>query len=296
MKFPARWFKQNLWAVFLFHQIFIFITAVSFLSVVRRITGRTIHLGRDPVGVIDGFALIILSAAVIVLTLILYRWIKGKDAPSLGIALSPRRLLELLIGLIIGFAFAILPWVNALLNETATIADRIGAHFDNYSIVRILAVAFFLLLIQGIVEEVANRAFPMRLWGHRSLAFRLIVPSIFFAAIHLADEQLSFERLFILLAAGIIQGFAYALTGNIWFTSGVHTGANYATFSISGLWHAGAIISIAGQPAFPNWLAVIVMLVLFSLTFGLLWHYKPTFIALSSDERINGREAETAAF
>ena len=230
MRFLAKRLKQNLWAVFLLHQIFIFITAMTFLSAVRRISGRTIHLGRDPIGFIDGFALMILSVAVIVLTLFLYRWTKGNDAPALGIALSPRRLIELFVGLLIGFAFAILPWANALLSGTATIADRIGAHFDNYSIIFILAAAFFLLLIQGIVEEVANRAFPMRLWAHRSLIFRLLVPSIFFAAIHLADEQISFERIGILLAAGIIQSLAYALTGNVWFTSGVHTGANYATF------------------------------------------------------------------
>ena len=275
MKFPAAWLKQNLWAVFLLHQIFIFITAISFLSVVRRVTGRTIHLGRDPIGVLDGIALIILSVSVIALTQALYRRIKEEDAPSLGIRLSPRRLIELTVGLIIGFAFAILPWVIAVLSGTAAITDRIGAHFDNYLTARILAAAFFLLLLQGAVEEVANRAFPMRLWNHRSLLFRLLIPSIFFALIHLADEQFSFERTGILLAAGVIQSLAYALTGNIWFASGVHTGANYAVFSISGLWHAGAVVNVAGEPAFPNWIVVTIMLVFFSLTFGLLRRYKP---------------------
>lgn len=278
MKFLAKWLKQNLWAVFLLHQIFIFITAISFLSVVRRATGRTIHLGRDPIGVVDGIALIILSVSVIALTQALYRWVKGKDAPLLGIRLSPRRLIELIVGLTVGFAFAILPWMSALLSGTATITDRIGAHFDNYLIARILAAAFFLLLLQGIVEEVANRAFPMQIWEHRSLLFRLLVPSIFFAVIHLADEQFSFERIGILLAAGVIQSLAYALTGDVWFTSGVHAGANYATFSISGLWHAGAVVSVAGEPAFPNWIVVMIMLVLFSLIFGLLRRYKPTLL------------------
>ena len=270
MEALATWLKQHLWAAFLAHQTGIFILALGFLSSVRRITGRTIHLGRDPIGLGDGAALVVLSITVILLTRVFYRWVKGDNAPSLGIALTPRRLLDLLIGIFIGSAFAIAPWINALLRGTASIHDRINTHFDNSSMARILTVAIFLLLLQGIMEETVNRAFPMRLWEHRSLAFRTVVPSIFFAAIHLADEQFSFERIGVLFMAGIVQSIAYALTGNIWLTSGVHTGANLASFSISGLWHAGAIVSVIGQPTIPNWVTVMIMLIVFSSTFALL--------------------------
>ena len=78
------------------------------------------------------------------------------------------------------------------------------------------------------MEETANRAFPMRLWQHRSLLFRVLVPSIFFAAIHFAGEEVSFERSGVLLIAGITSSLAYALTGNIWLASGLHAGANIA--------------------------------------------------------------------
>jgi membrane protease YdiL (CAAX protease family) len=265
--FPTR-LERHLWAAFLTQQAGIFLLALVFLSSVRRITGRTIHLGRDPIGLGDGAALIVLSIAVILLTRLFYLWIKGENATPLGIALSPRRFLDLIIGTLTGFTFAITPWANALLRGTASIYDRITSHFDSFTVARILTVAFCLLLLQSIMEETANRAFPMRLWEHRSLAFRLIVPSIFFAALHLADEQFSLERVSILLMAGIVQSIAYALTGNIWLTSGVHTGANLATFSISGLWHAGAILSVRGQPTIPNWVTVMLMLVLFSALFA----------------------------
>ena len=270
----VRWLKHHLWGAFLAHQIVVFILALIFLSIVRRVTGRTIHLGKDPVGLVDGAVLVVLSIAVILLTRVFYRWLKGANAPSLGIALTPRRALDLLIGILIGFAFAIAPWVNALLQGTASVYDRIDRHFDNLSVARILAVAFFLLLLQGIMEETAHRAFPMRLWEHRSLAFRIIVPSSFFAAIHLADEHFSFERMGVLFMAGLVQSIAYALTGNVWLTSGVHTGANLATFSVSGLWYAGAVVSVRGQPTIPNWITVMVMLAVFSATFAWLRWYK----------------------
>ena len=119
------------------------------------------------------------------------------------------------------------------------------------------------------MEETANRAFPMRLWERRSHWFRLLVPSVFFAVIHLADEQFSFERFSILLVAAVVQGLAYALTGNIWLTSGVHAGANWAAFSVSGLWHAGAVVSVTGQPSIPNWMSVMLALTVFSMAFVL---------------------------
>jgi membrane protease YdiL (CAAX protease family) len=264
MEALATWFRKHLWAAFLAHQAGLFIIAIVFLSSVRRITGRTIHLGKDPIGLGDGAALVVLSIAVILLTRVFYRWIKKDNAPSLGISLTPRRSLDLLIGILIGVAFVIAPWVSALWRGTASIYDRINAHFDTFSVVRILTVAFVMLLLQGIMEETTSRAFPMRLWEHRSLAFRVIVPSIFFVAIHLVSEPFSLERIGILFMAGILQSIAYALTGNIWLASGLHAGANFAGFSISGLWHAGAVVALVGQPTIPNWAAGMIMLALFS--------------------------------
>lgn len=270
MKALGTWLKQHLWGAFLAHQFGLFILAILFLYLVRRITGRNIHLGRDPIGIVDGAALILLSIAVILLTRVFYRWIKGDDALSLGIALTPRRTMDLFIGLLIGFAFIISPWLSAILRGTASIHDSISAHFDGFAIGRILTLAFLLLLLQGVMEETVNRAFPMRLWEHRSLIFRIIVPSVFFAVIHLADEQFGFERVGVLFMAGIVQSIAYDLTGNIWLTSGLHVGANLALFSISGLWHAGAIVSLTGEPTIPNWIMIVIMLFVFSIIFVLV--------------------------
>ncbi len=269
MKVVLNWLRKNLWAVFLFHQLAIFLSALGFLFAVRAIAGRNIHLGQDPVGWVDGVGLVILSAAVIAFTVWLYRWAKGADAPPLGIAFSFRRFVESLVGLVIGFGFIFLPWAItgaiALGSGSAVITERVESSFGAFGIV---AAGFFLLFIQAITEETANRAFPIRLWQDRSLLFRVIVPSIFFVAVHLVSEPFSLERAAVLLMAGILQSFAYLITGNIWFGTGIHTGANYALFSISGLWHAGALVRLEGQPAFPNWLAVLIMMVAMGVLYG----------------------------
>lgn len=262
-----EFFRRRLWAAFLLLQALIFVIAFGFLNLVRKISGRTIHGGRDPIGLVDGIGLILLSFGVIAFTIFFYRWIKDEDAPALGIEISFRRFIELLIGLLIGLAFVILPYLIGYLNGTMFVADRITAHFDNFQIVQLVAIAFFLLLLSGVMEETTNRAFPIRLWEHRSLLFRILVPSVFFALLHLADEGFSYERMAILIVAGITLSLAYLLTGNIWFASGMHTGANFASFSVTGLWHAGAIVALTGESAFPNWIAGVLMLVLMSVLF-----------------------------
>src|SRR5262249_40498475 len=116
--------------------------------------------------------------------------------------------------------------------------------------------------------------------------FRVLIPSLFFAVIHLADEEFHAGRIFILMMSGILQSFAYLLTGNIWFTSGVHTGANFAAFSVTGLWHAGGVVALGGMPAYPNWVAVMLLMAMLGVAYFLGRWYK---IDLDSEVRTAGK-------
>ena len=251
--------RRNLWAVFLAHQALLFATAAGFLYSFRTLTGRDVHLGREPPGALGAAALSALSLAVIVLTWALYRWVRAEDSRPLGIKPSARRAAELLVGAAVGFALAAWPWALALAAGRAGVRDSVGAHFGGFEAARVVAVGVSLLLLSAFTEEVANRAFPMRLWQNRSLAFRVIVPSFFFAAVHFAGEPFGVERALTLFAAGVTQSLAYALTGDVWLASGLHFGANYAGFSASGLWHAGAVAEVVAQPVVPNWFTVMFM-------------------------------------
>lgn len=255
-----EWLKGHTWAAFLLHQALLFVLAFGILTSVRRLTGRSIHSGQDPIGLTDGVALGLLSIVVIFLTNWFYRLLRGPDAPSLGLAFSLRRFFDLAGGFVIGLLFFSASLWISLWRGTASVTTTIGSHFDTGSIIVVLSVAVLMLLLQAAMEETTSRAFPMRIWEHRSLAFRLLVPAVFFVSIHLISETFNIERVVVLLIASIVHGLAYALTGNIWLTTGLHWGANVAGFSMSGLWHAGAVANVAGPPAFPVWGAGLVMM------------------------------------
>jgi hypothetical protein len=48
MEALETWFRQHLSAAFLAYQAGLFSIVIGFLWAVRRTTGRTIHLGKDP--------------------------------------------------------------------------------------------------------------------------------------------------------------------------------------------------------------------------------------------------------
>lgn len=245
--------KRHRWLVFLIQQAIIFALGLAFLSLVRLFTGKTLHGGRDPLGLIDGAVFVLLLITVIFATRSLYYWIEGADAPSLGIALSPRRVLFFLVGFLIGFALNSWAWLVGLITGTAMVRDHIGLHFDGLGITRALLTGVSIAIANSLLEEVTNRAFPMMLWRHRSLAFRMFVPSVFFAAQHLIDESFDLARFVYLISLGVVLSAAFALTGNIWLGVGLHTGYLLASVSLSGLWHLGAIVAVRGEPLLPVW-------------------------------------------
>jgi membrane protease YdiL (CAAX protease family) len=193
------------------------------------------------------------------------------------------------LGALAGFALAAWPWVWALASGRAFVRDTVAAHFAGVGLWRVVSVGVVLLFLGAFAEEVANRAFPLRLWRHRSLAFRLIVPSLFFAAVHFAGEPVAFERAATLFAGGIIQSLAYLSTGDVWLAAGLHFGANYAGFSASGLWHAGAVVEVVGEAATPNWVAVALMLAAVSVLFVF---FKRSHEPNENRPRAAGRRAE----
>lgn len=259
MKSFAQILKRHRWAVFLIQQAIIFAIGFAFLSLVRLFTGKTLRGGRDPVGWFDGAAYVLLLIAIILITRGLYYWVEGNDAPPLGIALSPRRFLLFLAGFLLGFVFNSWAWMSGLVAGTAAVRDQIGLHLDGTGITRALLTGLLMGLANSLLEEITNRAFPMMLWRHRSLAFRMFVPSLFFAAQHLVAEPFDLARFVYLISLGVVLSAAFALTGNIWLGVGFHTGYFLASVSLSGLWHMGAIVAISGRPILPVWVLDVIL-------------------------------------
>ncbi len=241
------------WSAFLILQMIHFACIWSFLNLVRLFTGKTIHGFKDPFGAIDGAGFVLLTLLILVFTTELYRRVAGNTAPPLGFALSSTQAVNCLLGMVIGFLLQSAPWLLGLTTGRLKVEDRVWAHFNPAGVVRVLCVGMFFLTLSSVLEEGACRAFPMALWERYPLAIRILVPSIFFAALHLADERFDLLQFYERFMFGVVLSVAYALTSNIWLAVGLHTGINYACFAVSGLWHTAALVKTSGRPVLLQW-------------------------------------------
>ena len=255
-------FGITAWSAFLILQAIQFACFWSFLNLVRLFTGKTIHGLKDPFGAIDGAGYVLLTLLILVFTTELYRLVAGNTAPPLGFALSSTRTLNCLLGMVIGFLVQSIPWLLGLTTGRLKVEDRVWAHFNPAGVLRVLCVGIFFLILTSVLEEGACRAFPMKLWERYPLALRILVPSFFFAVLHLADERFNLLSFYIRFMFGVVQSVAYALTNNIWFAVGVHTGINYAYFAVSGVWHGAAVVKLSGSVARFEWAPVIIWTVI----------------------------------
>jgi membrane protease YdiL (CAAX protease family) len=255
-------FGITAWSAFLILQAIQFACFWSYLNLVRLFTGKTIHGLKDPFGAIDGAGYVLLTLLILVFATELYRLVAGNTAPPLGFALSSTRTLNCLLGMVIGFLLQSIPWLLGLTTGRLKIEDRVWAHFNPAGVVRVLCVGMFFLILTSVLEEGACRAFPMKLWERYSLALRILVPSFFFSGFKIAHQPFNLLSFYIRFMFGVVQSVAYALTNNIWFAVGLHTGINYACFAVSGLWHAAAVVKLSGSVARLEWATVIIWTVI----------------------------------
>jgi membrane protease YdiL (CAAX protease family) len=263
------------WTAFLILQAIQFACFWSFLNLVRLFTGKTIHGFKDPFGTIDGAGFVLLTILILVFTADLYRLVVGNTAPPLGFALTSTRAANCLFGMVIGFLVQSIAWLLGLTTGRLKVEDRVWAHFNPAGVVRVLCVGMFFLILSSVVEEGACRAFPMKLWERYPLALRILVPSFFFAALHLADERFKLLPFYMRFMFGVVQSVGYALTNNIWFAVGLHTGINYAYFAVNGLWHAAAVVDLSGRLGWLQWVPVIIWTVIAIAGFFALYAHIP---------------------
>ncbi len=235
------------WLIFALQQGLILASAIAFLRTVRALTGHTIHGAAVTIGLVEALGVLAMYGLHVALTLWLYRRTKPLGAAPLGFGLTSRRAGELALGALVAFVLYGWPWVVALATGQARVVDDFTQHPLQTPP---LQVGFWLVLlvINSAVEELTNRAFPMRLLVGRKLWLRCLLPSLVFALAHLADEPFRLGAFASRTLSGVTLSMAYAATGNIWLAAGVHTGINYATIWHVGSWHSGSLVRLEGAP------------------------------------------------
>lgn len=239
--------RRHDWLAFLLQQVLVFALAVVLLQGARLLTGKSIHGGKDMMGPAEFVAMLVLFSAMIGVSVWMYRKVSGPEAPALGLEPGLRGLGHYLVGLALGLAMAGWPLFVSLASGQMQVTETLFSRFEATGILGMIALGGVTLTANSIVEEVTSRAVPFQLFRHRAILFRLLVPALLFAAIHLADEPFRLGAFYSRTLAGIVLGLAYLLTRDIWFVSGLHTGTNQAVLLASGKWHMGALFLASGE-------------------------------------------------
>jgi membrane protease YdiL (CAAX protease family) len=279
--------RRHDWLAFLLQQGLVFALAIVLLQGARLLTGKSIHGGKDMMGPVEFVGMIVLFSAMIGASVWMYRKVAGPEAPALGLVPGVRGLGHYLVGLTLGLIAAGWPLFVSLASGQMQVTETLFSRFEATGILGMLALGTVTLTANSIVEEATSRAVPFQLFRHRALLFRILVPALLFAALHLADEPFRLSSFYSRTIAGIVFGLAYLLTRDIWFASGLHTGTNQAVLLASGKWHMGALFLASGERFGSAW-ASSASWTLLAMGLGWMLFRRHGAIRASREERVAG--------
>ncbi len=180
-------------------------------------------------------------ATVTVSVLVARRFLDRRSFVSLGLKLQRLALVDIAVGIgitfvMMGLIFAAewaLGWLR--LNGFAWTAETPGSLILN--LVTWLAV----FIAVGWNEELMSRGYHLQtIASGMGLPWGLLISSAIFGMLHLANPNATWLSAAGILFAGLLLGFAYIRTGQLWLSIGLHIGWNFFEgvvfgFPVSGL-------------------------------------------------------------
>jgi membrane protease YdiL (CAAX protease family) len=220
-------------------------------------------------------------ALLIIATWILYRT-DGKSLSALGLNITIRHFLFLIVGLAIG--------IVALGLETLLRTLYTGEHWNINSSVNQLALwkTLYFLLPSVVVQELMFRGYLFtKTIEVTNVVTANVIFSILFMLVHVVDKDaLQNTGQLIFLAVSIPVGhllFATALlkSKTLYFPIGLHWGNNWASFCLIGYGkNENVIFTINNQQVFTSWGPFVIMLVIYNVFFLLvtfvIWKWNAT--------------------
>ena len=172
-------------------------------------------------------------AAALVATWVMMSGVESRSPVALGLALSPRMVLDLARGLAIGLTLIGMVLGAMLLAGWASVSSIGGARpatFDS------LAHVTLLLLVAAFFEELAVRGYPFQLLARaRGPGFAVGATSVVFALLHGANPGVDRTAIVNTLLAGILLGILYWRTLSLWLVTGAHFAWNWTMGVAAGL-------------------------------------------------------------
>jgi membrane protease YdiL (CAAX protease family) len=165
----------------------------------------------------------------IIATIIFCTKIEKRSVRSLGFR-GKTPVTEYLLGLVFGAAMFAVVWGICLVTGT------VDCRGISTNISPLIAVFFLGFLVQGMSEEVFSRGFMMQSLSIRYAGIvAVVINAVFFAAMHLGNNEVSFLSIFNIFLFGVFASLYMWKRGNIWGIAAFHSAWNFTQGNLLGV-------------------------------------------------------------
>ena len=165
------------------------------------------------------YTLLSQSIGIIIISLFAWKIIKKKNLSEIGLTSLKAGFSHLLIGLILGIIAVSLCvfFINNFGNVTIHFNESIDLKYLFVTIITLIIAAFSEeLLIRGYMYSTISKG------SKKSKIIAIYTTSLFFASMYLANSSVTILAFINFLLLGLLYGYMYYCTDNIWMCIGTH--------------------------------------------------------------------------
>lgn len=169
-------------------------------------------------------SIILQNIALILSSIIMWKSLDKKEAKLMGIINIKEGYKELGIGLFLGGMTITIVGIVLLLLGEVRLVNSLSKPNISYELV----IGLIAFIAVGFGEEIFGRAYCMSVLKQtRNKYIVLGISAVVFAAMHLGNNGINFLALINLFLVGILFGYMFMKSGNVWMPIGFHITWNY---------------------------------------------------------------------
>ncbi|MGL5650107.1 MAG: CPBP family intramembrane glutamic endopeptidase [Clostridium sp.] len=161
---------------------------------------------------------------------------------SMGFSFNKKAIIDYLEGFGLGIVMIGIAWIAIIFFGNAVFEVKIG-NLKNIEFLRPFVLMTLAWIVQGASEEIMMRGYMLPVLGVKlTPKAGIIISSLFFSALHLANSGVTVISLINLSLFGIFAAFYAIKNENLWGICALHSAWNFAQQNIFGTLVSGGIV------------------------------------------------------